>query len=85
MFNQTAGEAREALIDALGQIIAEDEQSVVVAQVVHLVGSLDLAQLEPIVARLRDRPLAQDETVRAEIDTYFAYRALRRGETTQSG
>ena len=80
LFNHTSGEEREALIAALGDIITEDEQPLVVAQVVYLVGSLDLAQLEPIVGRLRDRPLAQDETVRAEIDNYFAYRALRRGE-----
>lgn len=85
LFNQTAGEEREALIDALGDIITEDDQPIVVAQVVHLVASLDLAQLEPVVARLRDRSLVQDDIVKAEVNTYFAYRALRRGETAHVG
>ena len=84
LFNQTAGAEREAFIEALGQITEDEEQPEVLAQVVFLVSGLDLAQLEPRVARLRDRPVAQVDPIRAAVADYFAYRAMRRGEVVHA-
>jgi len=78
LYHRTAGEDREAFVQAAGQILAEGEQPVeVIAQLLYLVTSLDLTQVEPSIKRLRQKAIANQEPLRGVIANYFAFRELR--------
>lgn len=84
LYNQTAGAERVAFVQALGQLVEEETDPVVLAQLVYFITSLDLSQLEPSVAKLRARPDASAELVQAAVADYFSYRQLRRGAAHQT-
>jgi hypothetical protein len=75
LYDSTSGSDREEIIRAMGQIVeAGKEPPIVVAQVLHIAASLDLAQIEPNVARLQHTSLASMEPVKSALRTYTAYR-----------
>lgn len=77
LYDKTSGTDRENVIRAIGVIIDKaTEPPSVIAQVIHIASSLNLAQLEPSVLRLRTTSLASVEPVRTALTNYFAYRQL---------
>jgi hypothetical protein len=78
MYGATSGDEREAIIRAMGEIIADaTEPPVVIAQVLHIAACLDLAQIEPSVEKLHVSPIASQEPVQSALQTYRSFRQLR--------
>jgi hypothetical protein len=78
LYRATEGRERTAVIEALGQIIEDEAREPwIVAQVIDLVSSLDLTQVEPSLDRLARRPVAQAEPLRGALDNYGIYRRLK--------
>src|SRR5262245_57478905 len=77
LFRKTSGSDRTALIEAMGRVI-EDQATppAVLAQVIQIASSLDLAQLEPQVRELRERATDAEGPVRSAINNYLVYREL---------
>lgn len=85
LYDSTSGTDREDLIRVMGRIIEEAKYPApVVAQVIQLASSLDLAQVEPNVFKLRDSLNGAGELdgstviVKQAITNYLAFRQLAR-------
>ena len=77
LFRKTSGTDRSALIEAMGQVIQEQAAPPpVLAQVIQIASSLDLAQIEPQVRKLRAKAIAAEEPLRSAITNYLAFREL---------
>lgn len=83
LYDGTSGLERHAIIEAIGRVIDDGTApSLVLADLVSLAASLDLAQLQPNVERLRHRlrmePLPQEDAAMLEqaVTTFLAYRQL---------
>lgn len=78
LYHKTTGEDREAFIRAMGQVLEEGEQPAeIMAQLLQMVSSLDLAQLEPSIRRLELKPFASREPLYEAIANYFAFRNVQ--------
>lgn len=83
LYDGTAGSERTVIIDAFGRIIEDATlPPPVVAEVVSLAASLDLAQLEPSVEKLHHRlrterlPQAEAAMLEHAVGNFLAYRQL---------
>jgi hypothetical protein len=77
MYESTSGLDREEIIHAMGSIVESGNvPPIVVAQVLHIAASLDLAQIQPNVERLGRTALASEEPVRSAMETYNAFRQV---------
>jgi hypothetical protein len=77
LFRQTSGNDRSALIRAMGQVIEDHRAPApVLAQLVQIASSLDLAEVEPQVRKLATQPIAAQEPLRDAINNYLAFRRL---------
>ena len=80
LYDQAAGGYRTAMIDAMGLIVEDGRQPAwIVAQVIDLATSLDLAQIQPSIDRLAKSPLASEEPVRGALGNYLTARRLLSG------
>jgi hypothetical protein len=78
LYEQTEGPEREAIIRAIGQIIEDGKQEpFVVAQVLDLASSLDLAQVQTNVQRLSKSASASHEPVQSALANYLVFRRMR--------
>src|SRR5260370_26520875 len=78
LFHQTSGENRAELIRAIGQVIRKHPAPpAVIAQLIHIASSLDLAEVESQVRELNPKPFASHEPVKGAIANYLAYRNLK--------
>ncbi len=83
IYDRSAGKKRDEIIRAMGQIIEEGtEPPSVIAQVLHIVSSLEITQVEPSVLELSSKEVALSEPIQSAISNYFAFRELhlRRSE-----
>src|SRR5262245_29583868 len=77
LYRKASGRERSSLIRAIGQIIEDQAASPpVLAQLIQIASSLDLAEVEPQVRKLRERAVAADEPLRGAITNYLAFRKL---------
>jgi hypothetical protein len=77
IYESTSGSDREEIIRAMGHIVESGKESpTVVAQVLHIAASLDLAQIQPSIEKLERTARASEEPVRSAIDTYKAFRQV---------
>src|SRR5438093_6697878 len=54
LYKKTSGSERGEIIHAMEQILEEHKQpSLIMAQVIHIAASLDIAQLEPHIEKLK--------------------------------
>lgn len=78
IYEKTSGQERDDIIRAIGQIVAEGKQPpAIIAQVLHIAASLDIAQIEPSVKQLKAQTIASEEPVRSAITNYLAFRQVR--------
>lgn len=78
LYQGTSGQGRDAIIRAMGQIIAEERGSpATIAQIIDLAAGLDVSQVEPSVRQLQGHPVASEEPVRHAIGNYLAYREVQ--------
>ena len=85
LFHKTSGQDRQEIIQAMGQIIEGGEEPPhIIAQLLQIVSSLDLAELEPSVERLEEKYVAQEEPLRSAISNFKAYRKLNTQSRTES-
>jgi hypothetical protein len=77
LYRATSGLERTRMIRAIGQII-HDHSTVapVMAQLVDIASSLDLAELEPEVRSLKQQAAGRKEPIRSAVANYLAYREL---------
>lgn len=84
LFDRTAGEDREAMIRAMGQLIRQHPApESVIAELVDIATSLDLAQVEPDVRALQENGVAATEPLRGTVSNYLALRKLSRTPLAQ--
>ena len=77
LYRKTSGKDREALIGAIGRVILDHPASpAVIAQLVQIASGLDLAEVEPQVRKLQEKPFASQEPLRSAITNYLAFRHL---------
>src|SRR5438552_1554525 len=77
LYRKTSGSDRSALIRAIGQVIQEHRAPPsVLAQLIQIASSLDLAEIEPHVRKLQGQAIAAEETLRDAIANYLAFRQL---------
>ena len=77
IYESTSGLDREEIIRAMGLIVESGKESpTVIAQVLHIAASLDLAQIQPSIEKLERTARASEEPVRSAIDTYNAFRQV---------
>jgi len=77
LYEAASGPERDQLVQALGRIIEEGKgPPSLLAQVLHLAASLDLAQLEPSVQKLKTKAAASQEPVQSALANYLAFRQL---------
>ncbi len=79
LYQGSGGEDREIVIDALGEVIEKaHKHPEISAQVLSLVNSFDLAQLEPSIMRLSATPIAhKNDGLREQLGNYYAFRQAR--------
>jgi hypothetical protein len=77
LYESAGGEERDELIRAMGRIIEEDEDPSVVAQLIHIASSLDIAQVEPNVEHLKEKHLEEDDVVGKAVNNFLALRRFR--------
>jgi hypothetical protein len=77
LFDRTSGPERGEFINALGRIIEEASEPPVVAQVIDIVASLDISELAPVVAKVRQRKVGEDPNVSAAVANFQAFRELK--------
>ena len=64
LYRKSSGSDRESLIRAIGQVIEQHAApAAVIAQLINIASSLDLAQVEPQVRRTRGRAIGRARTV----------------------
>lgn len=77
MYRKTSGNDRNALIQAMGQVIQNHQAPPsVLAQLIQIASSLDLAEVEPHVRNLRAKVIAGHEPLQSAITNYLAFRDL---------
>ncbi len=77
LYRKTSGNDRVALVRAIGKVIEDHAvRAPIRAELIQIASSLDLAELEPIVRRLRDKPPAAEEPLRSAIANFLAFRDL---------
>jgi hypothetical protein len=77
LFDRTSGHDRTQLIEAIGLVLRRHNAPVaVLAQLVDIASSLDLAEVEPNVRRLQRLSVGRQEPLRSAITNYLAYREL---------
>lgn len=75
LYHQTSGQERNNIISAMEQIIEKaQEPPPVLAQVIHIASSLDLAQLDSSVQKLQSEQIASQEPLRSAIKDYITIR-----------
>jgi hypothetical protein len=75
LIDKTSGQDRKDLISAMEQIIeAGEEPPHVIAQVIQVATSLDLAEVEPSIRKLQSKEIAAEESIQKAINDYIAYR-----------
>ena len=80
LYGNTSGSNRTDFVRSLGQILQDQPCSAAaLAQLVDIVSSLDLAELEPEVTALKRSANANQEPLRNAIANYLAYRQLHPG------
>jgi hypothetical protein len=77
LYKKTSGRERVEIIEAMERILANGQSPSVMAQVLHIAASLDIAQLEPYVEELRSKAHLFGEPVRLAVNNYLAFRKLR--------
>jgi hypothetical protein len=78
LFHETSGEDRSQLIRAIGQVIDKHAgPRALIAQLIHIASSLDLAEVEPQVRALRSKSFALQEPIKSAITNYLAFRQLK--------
>ena len=83
LYRKTSGKDREALIGAIGRVILDHPASpAVIAQLIQIASGLDLAQVEPQVRALKEKPFASQEPLRGAITNYLAFRHLNTSPET---
>ena len=77
LFRKTAGNDRNALISAIGEIVEKQLASpAILSQLIQIASSLDLAAIEPQVRKLQREPLAAHEPLRSAVANFLAFRDL---------
>ena len=78
LYHRTTGRDRRDLIGAIGDVIEQHQaRPEVLALLIQIASSLDIAEVEPEVRRLRAAPIAEREPLRAAISNYLSFRQLR--------
>ncbi len=81
LYQQSSGTDRENIIRAIAQILeGATEPPIILAQLLHLVASLDIAQVEPSVLKLNSMAIAGEEPVKGALANYFTFRQVARRE-----
>jgi hypothetical protein len=77
LIRRTSGKDRTAMIRSIGQVIRNHPASPgVIAELVNIASSLDLAEVEPEVRRLQATPFGDQQPLRDAITNFLAFRAL---------
>lgn len=77
LYGRTSGPDRDAIIQAMGRIVEEAAQPPeLLAQVLQIAASLDIAQIEPAVKKLAATALATEEPVKSAVTNYLAFRSV---------
>jgi hypothetical protein len=78
LYRRTSGDGRGEFIRAIGEVIQDHPAApAVIAQLVNIASSLDLAELEPKVRKLQSEAFAAQEPLGDAIRNYLAFRELR--------
>jgi hypothetical protein len=84
LYRETAGDERDKLIRAMGQVIRDHPASpAMIAQLVQIASGLDIAQVEPEVRNLQEDPFAAEKPLRSAITNYLAFRGLKAAPITR--
>jgi hypothetical protein len=78
LYSRTSGKDRAAIIQAIGDIIRNHGgPPAVIAQLVDIASGLDLAEVQPDILALQDKPgVSAEPLLRESINNYLAYRKL---------
>src|SRR6266542_1470230 len=77
LYRKTLGSERSELIRAIGQVIQDPRTPPpMLAQLIQIASSLDLAEVEPQVRKLQAEAIALQEPLRDAIANYLAFRQL---------
>ena len=77
LYRNASGNDRSALIRAIGQVIQDHQAPApVLAQLIQIASSLDLAEIEPQVRKLQRQAMAAQEPLHGAIVNYLAFRGL---------
>jgi hypothetical protein len=77
LYRKTSGNDRGALIRAIGRVIQDHPAPpAVMAQLIQIASSLDLAEVEPQVRKLQEEAIAAQEPLRGAVVNYLAFRQL---------
>jgi hypothetical protein len=77
LYRSTSGSERTALITAIGKVIEDHPAPApVLAQLIQIASSLDMAEVEPQVRKLRANAIASQEPLHGAITNYLAFRNL---------
>jgi hypothetical protein len=77
LIRKTSGKDRTEIIRSIGQVIRNHTASPsVIAELVNIASSLDLAEVEPEVRGLRATPFGDQQPLRDAITNFLAFRAL---------
>lgn len=85
LYDRTSGKDRTEIIRAIGRLIQEHTAPVdVIAQLVDLASSLDLAEVEPNIEVLRTDPVGSKEPLHGAIINFLTYREMQPSRVTVS-
>jgi hypothetical protein len=77
IYRQTSGKNRSDLIRAIGAEIEDGlAPKPVLAQLIQIASSLDLAEVEPQVRELQSKPVAVDQLLHAAITNFLTFRQM---------
>jgi hypothetical protein len=77
LFRRTSGSDRTEIVRAIAQIISDHPAPpAVIAQLVSIASSLDLAEVEPEVRKLQSQPISDKEPLKGAIINFLAFRQL---------
>jgi len=79
LYDKASALERDDIILAMGHIILDETLPPhLIAQLIHVAASLDLAQVEVSIRRLEKKAIASEEPVKGAINNYLAFRQLRK-------
>lgn len=84
LYHSTSGKEREKIIRAMGKSIERSKDPEILAQLIYIATSLDLAQIEPAIEKIKNKPVANRDIVNLAIFTYFNHKQLRLAEIKSS-